>query len=141
MLSKLQSIELQRIESVKHILIFNREAIPDSEEISLSFAFQLSLNEDNKENRCCLSMSCISFVKNTPEGEDGPFSLDLQLDYKFKILEPAIFSSMTEEERASLLSNIVYLHFRRKLVACFADAGLNNVKFPLSIDKLKSLGS
>lgn len=141
MLSKLQSFQLQKIEVIKHILTFNRKAIPDAEEVSLSFSFQLSLNEDIKESICFLSLSCVSFVNGIPEEQETPFSLDLQLDYKFKVTYKDEFYSMTEEERGSLLSHIVYLHFRRKLVTCFSDAGLTNIKFPLTIDKLRQLGS
>lgn len=138
MLNKLRSFQLNSISTRIHALSFKREFIPESKDVKLEVSFSLSMQDEKDDGECFLTLSYQSGV--IVDGNDKsktPFSLDLVVDYRFSIIDKDNFYSMSEDERTNLLSNIVYMTFRRKLMASLADAGLSSIKVPLNIDKFR----
>ncbi len=140
MLNLLNSVELQSISTGRQLIDFTRDAIPANEKINLSFTIELALNDDVENSKCLLKLGCKSQVDEIPEGELSPLNLEIVLNYKFNVLEPEIFFQSNDEIRAQLLSSIVYLDFRTKLTSAFTSVGLSKLRFPLSLEKLKSMG-
>lgn len=141
MLNLLKSFRLQQIRVERHLLDFNSEHIPDREDLNLAFSLGVQMQDKKDSNECNLHIVCVSKINDLQENEESPFSLELGISYKFKIIDIESFYSLVDEERAELLSNIVFLHFRRKLISCFADAGLSSIKFPLSFDKMREFSA
>ena len=139
MLKLLDSVELQSISIGKQFIDFTRDAIPKEEEINLTFTMELGVNDDEENNVCYLILGCKSQVNDIPEGAVNPLNLEITIVYKFKILEAKTFYHESDEVRAKLLSSLVYLDFRGKLTAAFTSVGLSKLRFPLSIEKLKSM--
>ncbi|WP_343711222.1 hypothetical protein [Kosakonia radicincitans] len=141
MLSLLKSFRLQLIRVERHLLDFNSEHIPEREDINLAFSLGVRMQDDKEANVCNLHIMCVSKINDLKENEENPFSLELGISYKFKIIDSDTFYALQDEERAELLSNMVFLQFRRKLMSCFADAGLSSIKFPLSFDKMREFSA
>jgi len=139
MLNFMNSFELQAISTNKQFIDFSHDAIPEEESINLGFSLDMGMNDDKESNECYLLLGCKSQVNDIPEEKQNPLSLEIVIAYRFNIIEPDIFFAENEESRAKMLSNLVYLDFRRKLSLAFASVGLGNLKFPLNIEKLKTM--
>lgn len=139
MLNFINSFELQAVSIKKQFIDFNHDAIPKGESINLGFSLDMGLNDDKENNKCYLVLGCRSQVNDIPEEQPNPLTLEIVIAYRFDVLDSALFYSEDDESRANLLSRLVYLDFRRKLAMAFASIGLSNIKFPLSIEKLKSM--
>lgn len=139
MLKLMNSFELQSVNSDKQFIDFARDAIPQGESINLGFNLQMGINDDKENNHCYLTIGCISQVNDIPEENKNPLRIEVVITYHFNILEPGVFFAADDETRAELLSNLVYLDFRRKLSLTFSSVGLGAIKFPLNIAKLKSM--
>ena len=139
MLNFMNSFELQAISTNKQFIDFSRDAIPKEESINLSFSLDMGMNDDKEKNECCLILACKSQVNDIPEEKTNPLTLEIAITYRFNIIEQDVFFGQNEESRAKILSNLVYLDFRRKLSLAFASVGLGSLKFPLDIEKLKTM--
>ena len=139
MLNFVNSFELQAINTDKQFIDFIHDAIPQEESINLGFSLEIGMNDDKENNECFLMIGCKSQVNDIPEENKNPLCLEIVITYRFKIKEPDYFFGESEEARAKFLANVVYLDFRRKLALAFASVGLSGIKFPLNIEKLKSM--
>jgi len=139
MLNFVNSFELQAISTNKQFIDFIHDAIPQEESINLGFSLEIGMNDDKENNDCFLLIGCKSQVNDIPEEKKNPLCLEIVITYRFKVKEPDYFFGESEEARAKFLSNVVYLDFRRKIALAFASVGLSGIKFPLNIEKLKSM--
>lgn len=139
MLRLLNSVELQAISTGRQLIDFNRDAIPEDGKLNLSFTLEVAVNDDAENNQCLLILGCKSYVNDIPDGEPNPLNVEITISYKFNVLEHEVFFTTEDEIRAKLLSSMVYLDFRTKLTAAFSSVGLNKLRFPLSLEKLKSM--
>lgn len=139
MLNFINSFELQTISTSKQYIDFIRDAIPHEDSMNLGFSLEMAMNDDKDDNKCLLILGCKSQINDIPEGKQNPLCLEIIITYRFNVTEPTTFFEQSEEARAKLLSNTVYLDFRRKLALAFASVGLGGIKFPLTIEKLKSM--
>ena len=139
MLKFMNSLELQEISTNKQFIDFTQAAIPKDENLNLGFSLQMGMNDDHDKNKCSLILGCQSQVNDIPEEKDNPLNLEIVITYRFTITDPDEFFEVNSETRADILSNLVYLDFRRKLSLAFASVGLGSIQFPLSITKLKAM--
>ncbi|MFX4313130.1 hypothetical protein F8O53_14515 [Enterobacter sp. 63] len=139
MLNLMDSFELQAISTIKQFVDFTHDAIPDKESINLGFGLEIGMNDAKDSNECILILGCKSQVNDIPEEKQNPLRLEIIITYSFLVTDPAAFFEESEELRAKILSNFVYLDFRRKLALAFSSVGLGSIKFPLNLEKLKSM--
>ena len=139
MLNLMNSFELQAINTTKQFIDFTHDAIPKEESFNLGFSLQMGMNDVKEENECYLILGCTSQVNGIPEEKTNPLNLEIVITYRFKVTEPIVFFEESGDVRAEILSNLVYLDFRRKLALAFASVGLGSIKFPLNLNKLKDM--
>ena len=139
MLKFMNSFELQAISTNKQFIDFTQAAIPKDENLNLGFSLQMGMDDNQDDNKCSLILGCQSQVNDIPEGNDNPLNLEIAITYHFAVTDPGAFFEVNSETRADILSNLVYLDFRRKLSLAFASVGLASIRFPLSISKLKAM--
>ncbi|HHR6140840.1 TPA: hypothetical protein ACS72N_001117 [Providencia alcalifaciens] len=101
-------------------------------------------SEDENAKFCNLNFSATVTGKLTDDaGEpdfdqvEHEFNVTTSIDYSFEIVDRDSFSSLEENKRSELCSNLVYLDFRRRVIMNVSSIGITNFRIPLSLSKLQ----
>lgn len=145
-MSIVQILELKFVSTHTNNINFQRDDNTD-ENVALGFNIQSILSENTMDkDECKLTFMCDVKGINKPidelsdidpENYEFDFSIDLAVDYFFKIVDRDEFDKLSEQDINEYCSNIAYLDFRRKVLMSVSSIGIGNFRMPLSLSQLK----
>lgn len=145
-MSIVKILELKFVSTHTNNVNFQRDKNVD-ENVALGFNIQSILSENvSDKDECKLTFMCDVKGINKPIDElsdidpehyEFDFTIDLAVDYFFKITDRDAFEKLSEQDVNEYCSNVVYLDFRRKIIMLVSSIGIGNFRMPLSLSQLK----
>jgi len=135
MINLIHSIKLRSMLPNTTKINFDRKKAPKGEaDVQLTIQADFSDKQEDDAKLCKLTFS--ANAKAMRDGEDTFVDIEFSVDYLFDIVDEESYSKLSDSDKACLSSNLVYMDYRRKLLAAMSVAGMSTVKLPLSLQDL-----
>lgn len=138
MINLLSCVQLKKIYPNRHQINFILEDLePGKGDVHLGIQTTLS----DKTTSTTIESCKLTFIaKIEIKNEDNNSTLlDLVFgaDYIFDVVNSDLYESLSEDHQTALCSNLVYLDFRRRMLAALSCVGIVSLKLPLSLHELE----